>query len=199
MKALTSAYSSSLFNIGAVRNIGLLERHDAIELITTPLREDGMQYDDLALEKILDLTAGHPYFTQLICNHLVEYRNQKLLPYVSINDVNVIVDDLLRSGKNYLGYIWSDSTRAERLSLFSVVRILAEKRNAWLPDIVALANRYVQGIEEDKIREALNTWVERDVMTVLSAGTELMYRFNMDLVRLWIYNTITPERIADEI
>lgn len=199
IKSLTASYAASLFNIGAVMRIGLLEKRDASELITAPVRTTGMDYDDLALEKIYDLTAGHPYFTQMLCHELVERRNRLLLPYVGINDVNEVIQSIVRTGQPYLSYIWSDSASVERIALFSVVRVLTEKHVAKLSEVMTLARQYVQNLDENDFREALSDWIERDVLVELSTMTEPIYKFKMDLVRVWLYKTITPEMVAREI
>ena len=49
IKSLTSGYFSVLFNIGVMKDIGLLDRQSAVALITSPVEKQGMSYDDLAV------------------------------------------------------------------------------------------------------------------------------------------------------
>jgi len=200
IKSLTLQYSSSLFNIGAMKNIGLLASADAVSLITKPVQKYGMNFDDLSIEKILDLTSGHPFFTQMICHELVDYRNKHVVKYISINDINNVAEDLLRNPA-MLTFVWDDPTLtlAERIVLFSVVRVLAEKRTADFDNITSLATTYDRRLQSADVRESLNTWVDRDILLELPHALNPLYRFKMELVRLWVSRYITPQRLSDEI
>ena len=54
---------------------------EARRLIDEPIRIGGRQgdsrYREQAIDRILNLTAGSPFYIQIICNRLVEYMNVK--------------------------------------------------------------------------------------------------------------------------
>lgn len=81
-----------------------LRREDAIRLIDEPIRIGGREsrYRERAIERILDLTAGSPFYIQIICNRLVEYMNRKRASLVTEADVEQVKDELIR-GVNALG------------------------------------------------------------------------------------------------
>jgi len=85
IEELAADYWSVLFNISLYRSIGFLERNEAFRLIQDPVAEFDMRYDDLALDKIWRVTAGHPYFLQLLCHSLVNWHNQTERSYVTIS------------------------------------------------------------------------------------------------------------------
>ncbi|HNB52363.1 MAG TPA: GAF domain-containing protein, partial [Anaerolineales bacterium] len=62
LEELVTDYWNVLFNISLYQRIGYLSRDEAMRLIQHPVEPFGMQYDDLALEKIWRVTTGHPYF-----------------------------------------------------------------------------------------------------------------------------------------
>ena len=80
-------------------------------------------YDDLALDKILRVTAGHPYFLQLVCYTLVKQANQQKTGYVTISDVNVALGDMLRLGEVHFAYLWQRSNPAERAVLAAAAHL----------------------------------------------------------------------------
>jgi hypothetical protein len=80
-------------------------------------------YDDLALDKILRVTAGHPYFLQLVCYTLVKQANQQKTGYVTISDVNVALDEMLRLGEVHFAYLWQRSSHAERAVLAAAAHL----------------------------------------------------------------------------
>ena len=83
-----------------------LKPEDARRLIDEPIRivgqQDGGRYREQAIERILDLTAGSPFYIQIICNRLVEYMNIKHAGLVTEADVEQVKTELIR-GVNALG------------------------------------------------------------------------------------------------
>lgn len=80
--------------------VSYLKRNDAIRLIDEPIRIGGKQgesrYREQAIERILDLTAGSPFYIQIICNRLVEYMNRKHAMLVTEADVEYVKNELVR-------------------------------------------------------------------------------------------------------
>jgi len=83
-----------------------LRREDAIRLIDEPIRIGGRsgesRYREKAIDRILELTAGSPFYIQILCNRLVEYMNRKRASLVTEADVEQVKDELIR-GVNALG------------------------------------------------------------------------------------------------
>lgn len=77
-----------------------LKPDDARKLIDDPIRIGGRQgdsrYREQAIERILDLTAGSPFYIQIICNRLVEYMNVKHAGLVTEADVEQVKNELIR-------------------------------------------------------------------------------------------------------
>jgi HAMP domain-containing protein len=76
------------------RRIGLLASSDAERLIIQPVR-GYVLYDNGIPEQILRLTAGHPYYTQVICQIMVDYLNHKRDFAVAPEQLVEIVDQVL--------------------------------------------------------------------------------------------------------
>ena len=55
-------------------------------------------YDDLALDKIWRVTAGHPYFLQLVCYTLVKRANKSAQRLRDVSDVNAAMEEMLMPG-----------------------------------------------------------------------------------------------------
>ena len=77
-----------------------LKPDDARRLIDDPIRIGGRQgdsrYREQAIDRILNLTAGSPFYIQIICNRLVEYMNVKHAGLVTEADVEQIKNELIR-------------------------------------------------------------------------------------------------------
>ena len=85
--------------------VSYLKRDHAIELIDEPIRIGGRdgesRYRERAIQQILELTAGNPFYIQIICNRLVEYMNRKHIIYVTEANVGHVKNELI-SGVNAL-------------------------------------------------------------------------------------------------
>lgn len=83
-----------------------LRYEDAVRLIDEPIRIGGRQgesrYRERAIDRIIGLTAGSPFYIQILCNRLVEYMNRKRASLVTEADVEQVKEELIR-GVNALG------------------------------------------------------------------------------------------------
>ncbi len=81
------------------KRVTYLREEDAKKLIDEPIRVGGLQgksrYLEQAIECILDLTAGSPFYIQIVCNRLVEYMNRNRVSLVTSSDVEQVKDELV--------------------------------------------------------------------------------------------------------
>ena len=94
------------FGIAQRERVTYLDREDAIKLIDEPIRLGGRQgesryREQRAIERILELTAGSPFYIQMFCNRLVELMNLKRAIYVTYSYVEQVKNQLMR-GRNAL-------------------------------------------------------------------------------------------------
>lgn len=111
-----------------------LRREDAIRLIDEPIRIGGRsgesRYRERAIGRILELTAGSPFYIQILCNRLVEYMNRKRASLITEADVEQVKDELI-GGVNALGMdkfdnlINSGDTSPEAISDEDVLKVLS--------------------------------------------------------------------------
>jgi len=80
--------------------VSYLRRQDAIRLIDEPTKIGGRQgesrFRERAIDQIVDLTAGSPFYIQIICHRLVRYMNEKRASLVTEADVLKVKSDLIR-------------------------------------------------------------------------------------------------------
>ncbi len=202
LEELAADYWSSLFNISLYRHVGFLDRSEALRLIQEPVASFDMRYDDLALEKIWRVTAGHPYFLQLLCHSLVQRHNATQRSYVTVDDVNAALAEMLARGQAHFMYLWMESTVEERLVLVALSRMLPLTGRATLAEIIDyLAERGVD-LEQSTASEALHHLALREILTAsderdLALGVE--YRWQFGLLGLWVEKHQPLSRVVDEV
>jgi len=205
MEELAADYWSVLFNLSLYRHVGFLEQSEALRLIQEPVAAFGMRYDDLALEKMWRVTAGHPYFLQLLCHSLVNRHNHSQRSYVTVADVNAALDEILATGEAHFVYLWAESTREERLVLTALSRLMPLTGQA-TPVIVAdfLAERGIQ-LERRAVGEALHHLTLRDALRWSASGDDetdrahgAAYGWRLGLLGLWVEKYKSLNRVVDE-
>lgn len=184
LEEMTSDYWSVLFNIALYRQIDFLSKGAARRLITEPVAPH-ILYDDLALDKIWRVTAGHPYFLQLVCYTLIKRANVKKTGYVTISDVNAALEEMLRLGEVHFAYIWQRSTYTERALLTAVAHLMERDVPFHPTDLVQYLEQYGFRFDAAEVTAGLNRLVEREIMGEIADEGTTFYELRIGLVGLW--------------
>ena len=179
LEDMTHDYWSMLFNIALSRKITFLSDAEAIALIRHPVAH-ALAVDDLAIEKIIRLTRGHPYFTQLLCWALVNHCNEKRHNYATINDV---LTTMLTTGEAHFAYIWQQTEPQEQLVLAAMAYTSMGAAPQHLIDL--LQEQGESSLLTGDIVPLLDNLVRREILETVPDGP-LHYRYQLDILRLWI-------------
>jgi hypothetical protein len=184
LEEMTSDYWSVLFNIALYRQIGFLSLEETTRLVTEPVAPH-IIYDDLALDKIWRVTAGHPYFLQLVCYTLVKRANAQMTGYVTISDVNAALEEMLRLGEVHFAYLWQRSTYAERALLTAVAHLMDRDMPFHAADLIQYLEQYGFRFDPAEVTTGLNHLVEREIMREITDEGTTYYELKIGLVGLW--------------
>jgi hypothetical protein len=202
LEELAADYWSVLFNISLYRHVAYLERPEALRLIQEPVAAYGLRYDDLALDKMWRVTAGHPYFLQLLCHSLVNQHNQTRRSYVTVADVNAALKEILATGEAHFIYLWMESTAEERLVLTALSRMIPLTGHVTPVQVVDyLAERGVK-MERRAVNKALHRLTLRDVLNGNVDPDPALgetYRWQLGLLGLWAEEYKSLDRVVDEM
>jgi len=185
LEEMGTDYWSVLFNSALYRQVGFLDSESAGRLIRDPVSPN-LVYDDIAVDKILRVTAGHPYFLQLVCYTLVNRANLRQSSYITISDVNAAIDEMLRLGEVHFAYIWQRSTYSERALLAATSRLM-DFDSVFRPDgLIHELNQFGIQLPPAQVTEALNRLVERGIFRELGDEGAPLYELRIGLVGLWV-------------
>lgn len=193
LEEMTYDYWSVFFNIALHQRVSFLKPEYTKSLIHEPVSE-WLDIEYLAVERIIELTNGHPYFVQLICCALVNHCNAHEQNTASVDDVNQVVQDKLMTGQANFAYIWKEAEDIfEKLTIAGLAHTLGTETKWASPDDI-LETLAVAGsqIQRPALVDALNKLVDREVLEVAKTG-ELRFRFQIEVLRLWVEMT---QRIA---
>jgi outer membrane protein assembly factor BamB len=185
LEEMSSDYWSVLFNIALHGEIGFLDDAAATHLITDPVAPY-LVYDDLALDKILRVTAGHPYFLQLVCYTLVNRANEQKNPYITISDVNATLDQMLSLGEAHFAYLWQQSSQPERALLTASAYLMDRERPFHPSDLLHYLSRYNISLTPTEVTTALNRLVLRGILREVGDEATSLYELKIGLVGLWV-------------
>ena len=198
LESLSSDYWSIFFNIALYKHVAFLDEAAARELIVKPVAERGLRYDDLALDKMLRMTAGHPYFLQLTCHALVNHANREGRGYLTIGDVNEVLGEMVELGEAHFAFLWEQSDSQEQLILTSLTQLQGQGPTVTAAQVAELLAERGVGMEMREAAEALRRLVERDVVRELR-GQPPRYEYKVELVRLWVERYKTLGRVVEEV
>jgi len=202
MEELASDYWNVLFNLTLYRHVGFLDQPEAQRLIQEPVAKYGMRYDDLALDKIWRITAGHPYFLQLLCHSLVNRHNKLGRNYVTVADVNAALDEILASGEAHFVYMWAESKPQNRLVLTALSRLMLLTGRATAVQVLDYLEDRGIHMERQAISVALHDLVLNDILSESDDADPTIgdvYRWKLGLLGLWVEKYKSLSRVADEM
>jgi ABC-type branched-subunit amino acid transport system substrate-binding protein len=175
------SYLLSLFQNAPYQEVGLLDEKSAKQLITKPA-EGVLKYDDSAVIAILQLSAGHPYFTQVICFTLFVQARIENNWKITCADVEAIVDKAMESAEAGLVWLWDGISILERVILSAVAqaqRIAFEKQQPFPEEaLTLLKERGV--IETNDLIHSEKKLAENNFLN------ETQRRVKIELFRRWL-------------
>lgn len=197
LEELTADYWSILFNIALYKRITFLHEAAARALIIEPVAPYGLLYDDLALDKMMRVTAGHPYFLQLICHALVNRANRSQRGYLTIQDVNDVLGEMVELGEAHFAFLWEQANSAERLVLAGLNQLLRQEPTLTAGQITELLVKRGISLDLPALTAALRRLVEQDIVREIE-GQPPRYEYKIELVRLWVERYKTLGRVIEE-
>jgi GAF domain-containing protein/GTPase SAR1 family protein len=188
LEELSKEYWSVFFNIALYKRVSFLQPDEAARLIREPVA-NALDIDEKAVQEIIRLTNAHPFFVQLICWALVNHCNTHQRNTATVEDVNEVVQEILEAAESHFAYIWEQTQGIERIALVGLAHILDNGKEWGLPnEITRKLNNYGKAsYKYTDINDALDRLVKKEVLEISKEG-QLGYRFQIEVLRLWVKN-----------
>ena len=144
-----------------------------------------MRYDRKAVERLLRLTAGHPFFTQAMCQEIIEDMNDRQQNKVTEEYVDEACGRIVENAPLHLTFLWSEFTTDEKVMVALLAELLADGfAYVSIDEIISEQKQYE--LEYDRATVSMTlARLAGEHLVEIKAGTE-EYRFRMDLIRAWI-------------
>ena len=175
-----------------ISGVTYLAREDADRLIQEPIyldnEQDKSRYREQSVQRIIELTAGSPYYIQIICDRLVRYMNRKCAPLVTEADVEQIKESLIQGPEaldeaKFHSFVKSGDISEDAISEDDAKKVLTtiaknsdtDSKRCPRHSIVCDTNLEVDKILKDLVRREV---VERD--------DEESYKICVGLFKEWL-------------
>ena len=177
---------SELVGKSFYREISFLQRRDAEDLIRKPL-EGRVQFLRNTVAELIRLSHGHPFYTQLLCQNLVDAVNEVGSGAVDSRRVRDVTDRVIEHPPPQLLYLWGTLSKVQKLALAALANLLRTPRAYASRDRVhrvlkSLPEAHAGGIDVAATRMVLEGMRQGHVLD----RDQTRYRFSMDLMRLWV-------------
>ncbi|MEW5958521.1 MAG: AAA family ATPase [Chloroflexota bacterium] len=173
--------SSQLFNLAVYRKISFLDQDYAEDLITRPVAQH-FAYTRASIDRILKLTAGQPYYTQLLCHNLFTRWTQDRPVQLAVADVEAVLAEVMEQGTPNFQFVWEDSTPVEKAVLAALAEAAPRHRDGVmrrnLDRTLRKARLYPP---EGEVTGALKELFERDLI-----NDKEPLELRVELVQVWL-------------
>ncbi len=191
------SFWKSLLGKSIYRKISYLSQKDTFRLITEPLKKC-VKYPEEIKKSIYRLTAGQPFYTQVICQNIVDHLIEERRNDPVEKDLESIVKDIIDNPLPQMIYSWNSLSGGNKLILSSLGGLLSD------PEDWAEASGIHSFFKKNKIllpfkKEQIHILLEEAYHQEFLEKTDHKYRFRMDLLRRWIKREHSIWKVAKEI
>jgi hypothetical protein len=181
------------------RRLAHLAKPDALRLITEPVAHQ-VTYEHGAPERIFELTAGHPFYTQVFCQALVDHLNDEKRGRISLDDVEAVTERITDSAPPQMVLSWMELSDLEKLALAATAEESKDRGGPITADeILSRLRRERAGrrTSASNVSLALSSLSRQEFLIEYAWGKG--YAFEMDLWKLWILRCHGMGQVAEEV
>lgn len=186
MEQLMRDYQAAMFGSAISKRLDFLDEKDARKLILSPVK-NYISYTKDAENLVIEVTACHPYFVQLVCWTLMRYLIDRGKAKVFASDVERILPQVVEQGVHF-NEIWATDTTELELYLMAAISQLTTRHQDWCSIAkVEDALRYEDRLprDPDDFNDAISNLVNRRILRYSNDGSTV--RFQVSVFGQWVH------------
>lgn len=190
---------NTIFKTSLVREIWVLDSDSTEVLVRQAEVNNTLHFTDDAVKRILSLTSGHPYLTQLLCQRIWERaytRNPIEIPQIDIPEVEAAVPEALEMGNQALIWLWNGLGPAEKIYTAALAEIAKEGDTIPESHVIQVLTAHATRLRQREVELAPPDLVRRRVLEVVGNQE---YRFAIELLRQWVRLRRPLRNVKDEL
>ncbi|MEZ4731509.1 MAG: effector-associated domain EAD1-containing protein [Caldilineaceae bacterium] len=181
-------WSSYLINVQVVK-VGYLKEAEARQLVEQPVEDFTLRYEPAASQRVLDLTRGHPFLVQLLCEEIVALKNEQepaQRRLARLTDVEAAVPEALNHGRLFFSDI--QQNQIDKVGVGLLIYLAVQGAGA----VLSRKALEKQAPPQNGFGHALDLLLQRDLIEPIGNG----YRFQVELIRRWFAQQASAEMQA---
>jgi tetratricopeptide (TPR) repeat protein len=179
---------TDFFKAALYRKISFLTQDDCHRLVTKPV-EGVLEYEPQAVDRIYEITSGHPYFTQLTCHELFSLSQKTGKRQINMEDVNSVIEDVIERGTVNLKFVWDEASGLEKWVLASLAHL---KGQGTIEEIGQVIREQRVRFSLSDLKAAVLHLREKDVI-------DSDNQFVIYLLLLWVQRNRPLDRVQVEL
>jgi hypothetical protein len=159
-------------------HLGYLTEAEAYQLVTKPVDNFLLNYTPEASQHVLYLTHRHPALVQMLCDQIVELKNQQSIAErlkVQLSDVETAVPKIFKLNQMLFAEIAEGQVDASALKVLQFIAPQGENAVVNRPSLQPLF------ASEAELQVAVTQLLRRELIEEVEGG----YRFQIELLRRW--------------
>lgn len=100
LKRLREEYWSALYGLGTNIPVTALDPESARKVVVEPV-QDRLTFSQEAIDRVIDVTARHPYLMQCLCNRVFDYAVQTKSRSITVGAVDAAATSLVRDNEHF--------------------------------------------------------------------------------------------------
>ena len=189
----------ALFAKALYRNVSYLTKEDTMRLVTEPVKGK-LEFSKSVLKKVYRLTAGQPFYTQVVCQNMVDYANEHQLTAIDDKAYDLVVADILENPLPQMIYFWNSLSNNKKLILALLAEVLEDEHDAVHPDFIRKTSRRQESeFGFHASLQSIITTLEGLYQDEVVKKEDDLYCFQVDLFRLWIKRDHSIWRVMKEV
>lgn len=194
-RLLEQPEAAFLLELVHYQEIGFLDRAAARELIMQPAHR--IWYDDEAVDDLVRITAGHPYYLQWFCGELLARADREQRATISAQHVqDALTDWLPWQGEQFFSHLWGNgigfdaaAQRRHMLVLTAVTEnAIDAHRQVSMPQICRMVE---SALDEAQVWRSLQDLVKIGTLEVVDE----QYRIKVALCESWLRSNHNVKRM----
>lgn len=177
MERIMREYEAAMFGSALIKRIDFLDESDARKLINSPV-SGHVSYGREAEDLIIEMTACHPYFVQLVCWTLTRYLIDRGKTRVYAQDIEQILPQVIEKGVHF-DEIWAtDTSELEQYIMAIVGELRLEGNTNCTLDVIEqkLRNEGYRLENPGDLLEAVQNLVNRRILRDEGNGQTLSFQ-----------------------
>lgn len=176
--------------------VSFLTKKDAEDVIRQSEKDGNLEWKKDAIQRVIELTHGHPYFTQLLCSVVWENAHEKeslAATAISESDVEKAVPQALKFGANAFNWLWDGLPPAERVVMAAMAEVKEEVITQ--DKLIEVLNQSGVRLVARELEFAPETLIDWELLIELEGG----YRFAVPLLSRWVLVNRPLRRVKEEL